>query len=117
MALHEAFELPKDDFPRDSETAAKYGLCEALSYVRGVAFSLGEIFSLSDRVLTYRDNICDGGEPAIYDVRALAERVGYYDLALIACKLCGAWIDGNQWRDDGVGHPILISFEDWTDDE
>ncbi|MEM1340800.1 MAG: hypothetical protein AAGF68_00680 [Pseudomonadota bacterium] len=117
MALHGAFELPKNEHPRDSETAAKQGLCEALSYVHGASFSLGEVFSLSDRLMAYRDTICDGGEPAIYDVRALAEHVGSYDLALVACKLCGAWIDGDQWRDDGVGHPIFLTFEDWTNDE
>lgn len=117
MALHEAFDLPKDDFPRDSATASKHALCDALSYVHGAADSLGRIFCLSDRLLAYRDAACENGEPAVYDVYALAEAESCsFEVALLACRLVGAWVDGFQWRDDGVGQPIKLSFEDWTSD-
>lgn len=115
IALHKAFDLPKDDFPRNSEDAAKHALCDALSYIHGASESLGRICELSDRLLAYRDSVCDGGEPAIYDVKALSRAEGCtFDVALLACRLCGAWIDGDDWRDDGVGHPVLLTFQDWN---
>lgn len=117
MSLHAAFDLPKDDFPRDSVTAAKHALCDALSYIRGTDYTLGQICNLSDRVLACRDRVCESA-PAIYDVKTLSRAEGCsLEVALLACRLCGAWIDGNKWRDDGVGEPLTLTFDDWNPDD
>ena len=118
LALHTVLGLPTEHLPRDSRMAALAALCDALSYSDGAEFTLGEIFGLSDRVLLYRDQICDSGEPAIFDVDRLAEREGVpYKIALLAVRLSGAWLDGARWRDDGVGVPTLLTFNTWNSDE
>lgn len=113
LALHRAFGLNPDELPKNSKEAASAAYCDALSYSNCAEYTPGEVFGLSDRLMNYRDGIC-GGAPAIYDVEALATAEGIpNDVALLACRLCGAWIDGSSWRDDGAGDPIILTFEGW----
>lgn len=118
LALNKAFGLPSDTHPKNSDSAAKAALCEALTHACPTEFTLGELFALSDKLLSYRDDAA-GESPAVYPIHEIAKAAGVsYRCALLSAKLCGAWNDGDQWRDDGDSefkHPVKLNFEEWSD--
>ncbi|MEM6635539.1 MAG: hypothetical protein AAF667_06570 [Pseudomonadota bacterium] len=117
LTLH-ALNAPTDRRPKTSEEAAKSALAEIVAqHANWVGeFNLGELFTFADKLMIHRDEQA-GASPAIYPIDGLADLCGSRTMALMAAKLCGARIDGDDWRDDGVGHPILLTFQDWTQDD
>lgn len=110
LRIHTSFDL-SDENPTNSEEAAKAAIAEAISHhTNGIDFSLAEVFATADAVLQHRDRVA-GQNPAIYDLDSLSVAVGSPDLACLAIKLCGAYIQHpNKWIDDGVSRPVLVDF-------
>lgn len=100
-----------DQKPTNSVEAASSALAEAVSnYSNGVEWSLAEIFTLAEAVLAHRDAVA-GAAPSLYDTASLSEAVGSRDLALLAVKLCGAYLHApGVWQDDGAGRPVTVTF-------
>lgn len=112
LAFRTAFGLNTDANPVTSEQAAKAALAEAVAeHASGAnGLSLAEVFTLAEAVLQKRDDVA-AGAPAEYDIDSLAVACGSRELAILAVKLCGAYVqNGRHWIDDGVGDPVVVTF-------
>lgn len=111
LAIRSAFGLPNDDNPTNSKDAASAAIAEAVStYSNCAERTLAEVFCLADAVMQHRDAVA-GSNPAIYDLPSLSAS-GISELTVLACKLCGAYLQNNRWQDDGVGHAVPVTFSE-----
>ena len=109
LSIRSALGLANDDNPTNSKEAASAAIAEAVStYANGSERTLAEVFCLADAVMQRRDEVA-GSNPANYDLPSLSAS-GIPELTVLACKLCGAYVQNRRWQDDGVGKPVLVEF-------
>ena len=109
LAIRSALGLPNDGNPTNSKEAASAAIAEAVStYANGSERTLAEVFCLADAVMLHRYEVA-GSNPAIYHLPSLSAS-GISELTVLACKLCGGYLQNNRWQDDGVGEPVLVEF-------
>lgn len=110
-----ALNAPTDRRPCSSVEAASAALAEAVASHNEWAgdFSLGELFTLADKLINVRDEQARSA-PALYPINEIANVCGSRTMALTAAKLCGAFLHDGSWIDEGTSHPVLLNLKHWN---